>query len=71
MVTSTLQSADWNGSEILGPYSAEAIRDLKASVDGDLYVSGSATLVRAMLADGSSTGSTRSCGVVHLTHGPA
>ncbi len=52
VVSSTLQSADWNNSEIVGPYRAEAIRDLKARVDGNLYVSGSATLVRAMLADG-------------------
>jgi dihydrofolate reductase len=52
VVSSTLQSADWNNSEILGPYSAETIRDLKQRVDGDLYVSGSATLVRAMLDDG-------------------
>jgi len=52
VVSSTLQSADWNNSEILGPYSAESIRALKGRVDGDLYVSGSATLVRAMLADG-------------------
>jgi dihydrofolate reductase len=52
VVSSTLQSADWNNSQIVGPYSAEAIRDLKQRVDGDLYVSGSATLVRAMLADG-------------------
>jgi dihydrofolate reductase len=52
VVSSTLQSADWNNSEILGPYRAEAIRDLKARVDRDLCVSGSATLVRAMLADG-------------------
>jgi len=33
-------------------YSAEAIRDLKDRVDGKIYVSGSATLVRALLADG-------------------
>lgn len=52
VVSSTLQSADWNNSEILGPYGAEAIGDLKERVDGTLYVSGSATLVRAMLADG-------------------
>lgn len=52
VVSSTLQSADWNNSEIVGPYSAEAIRDLKQRVSGNLYVSGSATLVRAMLADG-------------------
>jgi dihydrofolate reductase len=52
VVSATLQSADWSNSAILGPYSAEAIRALKRSVDGNLYVSGSGTLVRAMLADG-------------------
>ena len=52
VVSSKLQSADWNNSEIVGTYSADAIRDLKQRVGGNLYVSGSATLVRAMLADG-------------------
>lgn len=52
VVSSTLQSADWSNSEILGPYSEEAIRALKDRVDGNIYVSGSATLVRALLADG-------------------
>lgn len=52
VVSSTLKSADWNNSTILGPYSAEAIRDLKDNVDGGIYVSGSGTLVRALLADG-------------------
>jgi dihydrofolate reductase len=52
VVTSTLESADWSNSEIVGPYSAQTIGALKERVDGDLYVSGSATLVRAMLADG-------------------
>ena len=52
VVSATLQSADWSNSTILGPYQADAIRDLKDQVDGDIYVSGSATLVRAMLADG-------------------
>ncbi len=52
VVSSTLRSADWKNSSVLGPYSAEAIRDLKNRVDGKIYVSGSATLVRAMLADG-------------------
>ena len=42
----------WRNSSILGPYDPEAIRDLKDEVEGDLYVSGSGTLVRAMLADG-------------------
>lgn len=52
VVSSTLRSADWSNSEILGPYSPETIRGLKDSIDGNLYVSGSATLVRALLADG-------------------
>lgn len=52
VVSSTLQRADWNNSTIVGPYSVEAIRALKDGTDGDVYVSGSGTLVRAMLADG-------------------
>ncbi len=52
VVSSTLTDPTWSNSEVVGPYSADAIRALKAEVDGDLYVSGSITLVRAMLADG-------------------
>src|SRR6266571_3642693 len=52
VVSATLQTAEWNNSTILGPYDADAIRDLKERIEGDLYVSGSGTLVRAMLADG-------------------
>jgi dihydrofolate reductase len=52
VVSATLQEADWNNSTILGEYSPEAIRSLKDRVDGPIYVSGSGTLVRAMLADG-------------------
>ena len=52
VVSATLRSADWNNSRVLGPYEAGAIRALKDQVDGDIYVSGSGTLVRAMLADG-------------------
>jgi dihydrofolate reductase len=52
VVSSTLESADWNNSTILGPYDPQAIRSLKDRIDGGIYVSGSATLVRAMLADG-------------------
>ena len=52
VVSTTLETAEWNNSTILGPYAPEAIRALKARVDGDLYVSGSGTLARAMLADG-------------------
>jgi dihydrofolate reductase len=52
VVSGTLQSADWQNSTIVGPYSAEEIRSLKESVEGNLYVSGSTRLVRAMLTDG-------------------
>jgi dihydrofolate reductase len=52
VVSSSLENADWSNSTILGPYSAEAIRSLKDEVGGDIYVSGSGTLVRALLADG-------------------
>jgi dihydrofolate reductase len=52
VVSSTLGTADWSNSTILGSYSADAIRGLKERVDGGIYVSGSGTLVRALLADG-------------------
>jgi dihydrofolate reductase len=52
VVSATLKSTEWNNSTILGPYSADAIRSLKDQIDGGIYVSGSGTLVRAMLADG-------------------
>jgi dihydrofolate reductase len=52
VVSGTLQSADWSNSTILGPYAADAIRSLKDQIGGNIYVSGSGTLVRAMLADG-------------------
>jgi dihydrofolate reductase len=52
VVSATLETATWRNSELLGAYDPQAIRALKERVDGNLYVSGSATLVRAMLADG-------------------
>jgi dihydrofolate reductase len=52
VVSGTLTEATWRNSQLLGPYDPAAIRRLKEEVDGDLYVSGSARLVRAMLADG-------------------
>ena len=52
VVSSTLGSADWSNTTVLGPYDVDAIRGLEARVDGGIYVSGSGTLVRAMLADG-------------------
>src|ERR671918_2178506 len=52
VVSSTLREATWRNSEIIGPYDPDAIRRLKDDVDGDIYTSGSGTLVRAMLEDG-------------------
>src|SRR3954449_2667087 len=52
VVSSTLTDATWRNSQIVGSYDADTIRALKAEVEGDLYTSGSGTLVRAMLADG-------------------
>jgi dihydrofolate reductase len=52
VVSGTLTDATWRNSEIVGAYDPGAIRSLKDEVDGNLYVSGSITLVRAMLADG-------------------
>src|SRR5262245_9785098 len=52
VVSASLQAVDWSNSSILGPYRASTIRDLKDRVDGNIYVSGSGTLVQALLADG-------------------
>jgi dihydrofolate reductase len=52
VVSGTLEEATWRNSEIIGPYDPDAIRNLKGEVEGDIYVSGSGTLVRAMLGDG-------------------
>jgi len=53
VVSCTLADAGavWRNSTAIGGYDAGRIAALKQS-EGDLYVSGSATLVRALLADG-------------------
>ena len=51
VVSSTLTDPTWRNSTVIGAYDAARIRRLKDEV-GDLYVSGSGTLVRALLADG-------------------
>ena len=51
VVSGTLREATWKNSEIIGGYDPDRIRRLKDDA-GDLYVSGSGTLVRAMLDDG-------------------
>jgi dihydrofolate reductase len=52
VVSGTLRDPTWRNTEVVGRYDAERVRRLKAEVDGDLYVSGSVTLVHALLADG-------------------
>jgi dihydrofolate reductase len=52
VVSSTLDQATWQNSRIVGPYRADVISQVKAEVDGGIYVSGSSTLVRALIADG-------------------
>ena len=54
VVSSTLTDAEsvWGNSTVVGGYDADRLRKLRDEVAGDLYVSGSATLVRALLGDG-------------------
>jgi len=52
VVSSTLRDPEWNNSRVLGPYDPDVIRGLRDEVQGSLYVSGSGTLVRALLRDG-------------------
>ena len=52
VVSATLQDPEWNNSSVLGPYDPDAIRALKGRLEQNIYVSGSAQLVRGMLADG-------------------
>ena len=51
VVSTTLTNPTWRNTDVIGAYDPDRIRRLKDEV-GDLYVSGSITLVRAMLADG-------------------
>ena len=51
VVSATITSPTWNNTEVIGSYDPAVIRQLKDDA-GDLYVSGSGQLVRAMLADG-------------------
>ena len=51
VVSGTLENPTWRNSQVIGAYDAEAIRKLKGDV-GDMYLSGSATLVHSLLADG-------------------
>ena len=52
VVSSTLSTATWRNSEIIGGYDPKRIQQLKEESAQGLYVSGSGTLVRALIADG-------------------
>jgi dihydrofolate reductase len=52
VVSNSLRSADWNNTSIVSGDVAGQLRELKDGTDGDLVISGSATLVRSLLADG-------------------
>jgi dihydrofolate reductase len=52
VISSTLKTTTWQNSTLVGPYSPQAIRQVKAEVRGGIYVSGSSTLVRDLIADG-------------------
>lgn len=45
-------SEEWSPSERIGAYDPDAIRKLKDETDGAIYISGSGTLVRALLKEG-------------------
>jgi dihydrofolate reductase len=50
VVSSSLQTAGWNNTTIVS--GADQLREVKDATDGDLVISGSATLVRSLLAQG-------------------
>src|SRR5207302_6062138 len=52
VVSSTLTTATWRNSEIVGGYDPKRIQQLREESAKGLYVSGSGTLVRALIADG-------------------
>ena len=51
VVSRSLDGADWNNTTVVRP-EADAIRALKDQTDGDISMSGSATTVRWLLANG-------------------
>ncbi len=51
VVSGTLETPTWQNSEIIGAYDPKRIQALKEEVSKGLYVSGSGTLVRALIAD--------------------
>ena len=52
VVSRTLERTDWANATLLREYPATRLRELKAQPGGDVVMSGSATLVRWLLAEG-------------------
>ncbi|WP_431912091.1 dihydrofolate reductase family protein [Nonomuraea jabiensis] len=52
VVSSTLEKADWENTTVVNGDVGARLRELKERIDGDIQVSGSATTVRWLLADG-------------------
>jgi dihydrofolate reductase len=51
VVSTTMEKADWSNTTVLGGNQAEEIAKLKSETGGQIGVSGSATLVRWLLAE--------------------
>jgi dihydrofolate reductase len=52
VVSNSLETADWNNTTIVSGDVAKQLQDIKDRTDGDIVITGSATLVRSLLADG-------------------
>ena len=52
VVSNSLERADWNNTTIVSGDVPRRLRELKDATDGDLVISGSATLVRSLLREG-------------------
>ena len=52
VVSNTLDKADWQNTTVVSGDVAAELRELKERTDGDIAMSGSATLVRWLLANG-------------------
>ena len=52
VVSNSLEQADWNNTTIVSGDVPRRLRELKDATDGDLVISGSATLVRSLLREG-------------------
>lgn len=51
VVSSHDDELDWDNSRVIGRYDPQMIRELRDATEANLYVSGSGTLVRALLQD--------------------